>query len=127
MIRRGNVRWTYARSLPDVPSPILYEGLLYLVRNGGILTSLDPKAGTLIKQGRLPGAGREYYASPVAADSKLFLLSQEGKLTCVRAGREWEVLTVSDLGEECMVTPAIGEGRIYVRTRQALLCFGRKV
>ena len=105
---------------------MLYGGILYLVRGGGILTSLDPKAGTIIKQGRLPNAGGEYYASPVAADGKLFLLSREGRLTCVRAGREWEVLAVSGLEEECMATSAIGDGRIYVRTRQFLLCFGRK-
>lgn len=121
---RSNIQWTYSKSLPDVPAPVLYQGVLYIVRNGGILTALDPNTGTVLKQGRLPGASGSYYASPVAADGKLFLLGQEGKLTSVKAAREWEVLAVSDLGEDCMATPAIGNGRLYVRTRQSLMCFG---
>lgn len=122
---RSHVQWTYTKSLPDVPSTILYEGVLYLIRNGGIFTALDPQTGMPFKQGRIPGASGAYYASPIAADGKLFLLSQEGKLTVVKAGKEWEMLSVSNLGEDCMATPAIGNGRLYVRTRESLKCFGK--
>jgi outer membrane protein assembly factor BamB len=61
----------------------------------------------------------------VAADSKVFLLSEAGKLTVLKAAPEWEVLAVNDLEEEAYATPAISDGRIYVRTRSAVYCFGR--
>jgi len=121
----SHVCWKYKKSLPDVPSPLLYGGILYLIRNGGILTALDPETGTPTKQGRITDAGGEYYASPVAADGKVFLVNQDGKLATVKAGHDWEVLGVSDLGEECMATPALGDKRLLVRTRQTLFCFGK--
>jgi outer membrane protein assembly factor BamB len=124
-ISRSHVCWKYKKSLPDVPSPLLYGRILYLLRNGGILTALDPETGTPTKQERIPDAGGEYYASPVAADGKVFLLNQDGKLATVKAGHDWEVLGVSDLGEECMATPALGDKRLFVRTRQTLFCFGK--
>jgi outer membrane protein assembly factor BamB len=95
-----------------------------MVRDGGIITSLNPATGQLLKQGRSPEALGEYYASPVAADGKVFLASGEGKITVLNAAPEWEVLQVSDLGEEIRATPALNDGRIYVRTRTSLYCFG---
>jgi outer membrane protein assembly factor BamB len=95
-----------------------------MVRDGGIITSLNPATGQLLKQGRSPGALGEYYASPVAADGKVFLASGEGKMTVLKAAPEWEVLQVSDLDEEIRATPALSDGRIYVRTRSSVYCFG---
>jgi len=120
-----NVVWRYSKSLPNVPSPLLYRGVLYLVRDGGIATSLDPLTGTVFKQQRLKGALDQYYASPVAADSKVFVLSQGGRLSVLKAGPSWEVLMVNDMEDECFATPAIADGRIYVRTRSTLYCFGK--
>ena len=94
-----------------------------MVKTGGIVTSLDPATGKLLKEGRSPGALGEYYASPVAADGKVFLANTEGKITVLQAGAEWEVLGVNDIGEELHATPALSGGRIYVRTRGALYCF----
>lgn len=123
--RRGSlpestVRWTLKRNLPYVPSPLLYRGVIYLVKEGGIITSLDAATGSIHKQGRAPDAPGEYYASPVAADGKIYLLSEAGKATVLKAGPQWEVLSVNDLGEECTATPAMSDGRIFVRTRSAL-------
>ena len=84
--------------LPNVPSPVLYEGVLYIVKDGGILTSLDPATGKILKQARLAGAPGTYYSSPVAADGKIYTTSLEGKASVIRAGGEWEVLAVNDLG-----------------------------
>ena len=103
---------------------MLYQGVYYMVRDGGIITSLDPASGQLLKEGRTREALGEYYASPVAADGKLFLASVEGKMTILKAGAQWEVLGVTDLGEEIHATPALSDGRIYVRTHNALYCFG---
>lgn len=121
-----NVVWHYSKSLPNVPSPLLYHGVLYLVRDGGIATSLDPGTGKVLKQERLKGALEQYYASPVAADGKVFMLSQAGKLSVLKAGPNWEVLALNDMDEECFATPAIADGRLYVRTRTTLYCFGKR-
>ena len=94
-----------------------------MVKTGGIVTSLDAATGKLLKEGRAPGAPGEYYASPVAADGKVFITSTEGKISVIRAAGEWEVLGVNDMGEEVHATPALNEGRVYVRTRGAMYCF----
>ena len=106
------------------PAPLIYKDVYYMVRNGGIITSLDPATGRLLKEGRSRDAIGQYYASPVAADNKLFLASAEGKMTVLKAGAEWEILAVNDLGDEIHATPALSDGLIYVRTHSSLYCFG---
>lgn len=95
------IRWQFFRNIPDVPTPLLYGDSLYMVQNGGILSALDPVTGVVRKQGRLTGALGDYYASPVAADGKVYAANQEGKIAVVRAGAEWEVIAVNDMEEEC--------------------------
>ena len=99
--------------------------MLYLVRNGGIGTSLDPATGKVLKQGRLRDALEGFYASPVASDGKIYMVSDAGKAVVLRAGAEWEVLRTNDLGEDVYATPAIGAGRLYLRTASRLYCFER--
>ena len=118
------VRWRFKRNLPYVPAPLLYQNVLYMVKDGGIVTSLDPVTGELFKQGRAPNALGQYLASPVAAGGKVFLLSEEGKLTVLEASPQWTALATNDLEEECYATPAIADGRIFVRTRTTLYSFG---
>jgi len=120
-----HVLWSYDRSVPQVSSPLLYQGILYTVKDGGILTALDPEKGTVLKQARLRGAIDAYYSSPVAADGKLILVSETGKVSVVSAGRDWETVAVGDMEENCYATPAIADGRIYLRTKSALYCFGK--
>ena len=121
----GSVRWRFKKNLPYIPAPLIYQDVYFMVRTGGIITSLDPATGRLLKEGRSREALGQYYASPVAADNKVFLASEEGKVSVLKAGPEWEVLGVNDLGEEIHATPALSEGRIYVRTRSSLYCFGK--
>lgn len=118
--------WRYQKSLPNVPSPLLYKGVLYLMKEGGVLTALEASTGKVLKQARLQGALGDYFASPVAADDKIFTISHEGKLTVLRPGGDWEVLTTNDLGDECNATPAFADGRLYIRTHSTLYCFGRQ-
>jgi outer membrane protein assembly factor BamB len=118
-----HVLWSYGKLLPYVPSPLLYRGCLYLVKNGGILNCLDAATGKPLKQERLPGPG-DYYSSPVAGDGKVFFVSQRGDVSVISAGPDWKVLHRSKLGEEVFATPAIADGRIYLRTQNHLYCFG---
>jgi outer membrane protein assembly factor BamB len=119
-----NILWRHYKSLPNVPSPLLYRNVLYLMKEGGILTALDPATGRVLKQGRLKGALDFYYSSPVGADGKIFTASQEGHVSVIRAGADWEVLAVNDMDDEVYATPAPVDGRLYLRTRSALYCFG---
>ena len=114
------------KGLSDVPSPLYYRGELYIVRDGGILSSLDPQTGQLRRQIRLNGALDKYFASPVAADGRIYLMGQSGKLVTVRAGIEPALLSVHDLREECYTTPAVAHRSLYVRTREALYRYGAR-
>lgn len=120
-----NVLWRYRKSLPNVPSPLLYKGVLFLVKDGGVVTTLNPKTGEVLKQARLTGAIEQYWASPVGADGKVYMVSQACKVSVLRASGDWEVLKMNDLDDECFATPAIVDGRIYLRTRTGMWAFGR--
>ncbi|HEU0006202.1 MAG TPA: hypothetical protein VFS12_09455 [Terriglobia bacterium] len=121
----SHIKWRVTRLLSDVPSVLLYESVLYLVKKGGIATTLKPETGEILKQGRLKDALDSYYASPVAADGKVFFVSEAGKVAVVKAGgTDWQVMAVNDLGEQCYATPALADGRIYIRTRSSLCSFG---
>jgi outer membrane protein assembly factor BamB len=119
------IRWKYQRPVPQVPSTLLYQGSLFMVNDSGILISFDPATGNVIKQGRLKGAIDKYFASPVGADGKVYLISQDGTVSVVKAAGEWDTLAVNALGDEVFATPAIADGKIYVRTKSALYCFGK--
>jgi len=118
--------WRVKKNLPYIPAPLYYKNVLYLAKTGGIVTSFDPVTGKVLKEGRSTEAPGEYYASPIAADDKVFVASLDGKVTVLKAGAQWEVLGVNDIGEPIHATPALGGGRIYVRTRGAIYCFGAK-
>jgi outer membrane protein assembly factor BamB len=122
----SNLVWRYKKSFSQVITPLVYRNVLYLLKGGGIVTTLNPTTGEVLKTGRTKDAIDQYFASPVAADGKVFLLSHSGKVTVLKADPQWEVLAVNDLGEECQATPAIGGRSIYVRTAKALYSFSEK-
>ena len=116
--------WRYSRAVPQLPSPVHYGGRLYMINDGGIVTILDPVSGESLDQGRVEGAIDSYYASPVAADGKINLISELGKTAVLRPGPTLDVISVGDLDDLVYATPAIADGRIYVRTRGTLYAFG---
>jgi hypothetical protein len=124
-VSTSHVLWRYRKALPNTPSPLLYQGVIYLIRDG-IFTSLNPKNGEVYKQARLTGALGRYWSSPIAADGRIFVVSEDGKVVVLRAAPEWEILAVNNLDEDAFATPAILDGRIYVRTRAALYCFAKR-
>ncbi|MHC4178161.1 MAG: outer membrane protein assembly factor BamB family protein [Planctomycetota bacterium] len=122
---KAQVRWNYRKSVPYVPSPLVFDNVVYFVQDGGIVTAVNPEDGEILKRGRLKQGGRRFYASPVAADGKVFLLDTEGQMTVLRAGGQWEHLATNPLGEPCYATPALYRGHVYVRTSRTLYCFGQ--
>src|SRR5690606_7379819 len=74
--------WSYRRSVPQLPSPLVHEGVLYMLNDqGGLLVTLDPETGKVRTRGRLRDAVDNYFASPVAADGKVFFVSETGIVT----------------------------------------------
>lgn len=119
-----HVLWRFDKSLPDVPSPLVYQGVVFLFRNGGIATTLNAETGKVLKQARLTGALDDYYASPVGADGKVYIASEQGKVVVLRAAGDWEILAINDFDSEIYATPAISEGRMFIRTRDTLYAIG---
>jgi outer membrane protein assembly factor BamB len=118
-----NVVWRYEKFTPFCASPLFYQDRIFIVKDGGILTCLDAASGMPYKSGRVKGTSN-YYASPVAGDGKIYLLRQRGTLSVVSAADQWQVIHSAEFGEECFATPALLDGRIYLRTSRHLYCFG---
>src|SRR4029453_11829784 len=103
------IRWRYQKPVPQVPSTLLYKGVLYMINDSGILLSFDPASGKVIKQGRLHGAIDKYFSPPVAADDKVILIGQGGQVSVLKAAGDWDVLKVNELDDEVFATPAIAD------------------
>lgn len=120
---KPEVIWRENTSIPEVPSPLLYKGRLFLIRNGGVLSCLDALTGKMIYRARV-GAPGAYFSSPVAADGRVYLASSEGVVTVIAADSDQlKVLAKNEVGEETIATPAMAGGAIYVRTARELWAF----
>ena len=119
----AELAWQQTRGVPECPSPLYYDGRVYLVKNGGMVSCIDAATGELKYQER-SGARGPFYASPVAGDGKIYTASARGVITVLAAGDELKVLASNDLGERIMATPALVGGRVFVRTEEALYAFG---
>src|ERR1700736_1184127 len=122
----SNLVWKYQRSVPQLPSLVVYRDVVYMLNDRGVLTTLDAATGEMLRQDRVRGLSDNYYASPVAGDGKIFLASHNGVVAVLRAGGEQELLAANALNEEVFGTPALADGRLYVRTVSALYCFGMR-
>ena len=121
-----HVAWKFTRGLPYVPSPLLYQSRVYIVKDGGMATCVDAKTGQpFYTQERLKAAG-SYYASPVAADGRIYVVSLDGKVTVFKAGGETpEILHQVDFKERIAATPALVGNQLYLRTATKLYAFGK--
>ena len=120
----AKIAWREDTSIPEVPSPLLYSGRLFMVRNGGVITCLDALTGKLIYRNRTGTTGG-YFASPVEAGGRIYLVSGDGVVTVIAAGKDrFEVLAHNELGEDVFSSPAIAGRVIYIRTAGSLFAFG---
>ena len=97
------------------------------MRNGGILSALDLETGAVQKEGRLRNAIGEYFASPVGTNGRILTLSRACGLTWIKAAPNWEVLSSSELGDECFATPALAHDGVFIRTSTAIYRFADRV
>ncbi|MGQ9770664.1 MAG: outer membrane protein assembly factor BamB family protein [Thermogutta sp.] len=116
------ILWRYEGNNPDSPAPVYYDGFLYLAADNGIVQCLDARTGELKWRERL---GREFKASPLAAEGRIYFLDTSGRCTVVRAGAMFNVLSVNKVEDRTIASPAVSDGRIFIRGRKSVYCVGR--
>jgi len=110
----------------NLVSPLVIDKQLFVVKKGGISSSFSTESGeALWEQTRIRNIG-DYYASPVAGDGKIYVVGENGFCVVLKAGTRLDILAKNDLGESCLATPSIADGRLYFRTRNTLYCIGEK-
>jgi outer membrane protein assembly factor BamB len=119
------VLWKYSKGTAYVPSPIVYGEFVYLVTDKGLVTCLDLETGAVRYEGGRPPTPASFMASPVAYDGKILLFSEDGETHVLKAGPRHEVLRTNALGEPIYATPALANGRIYIRAAGHLYAIGR--
>lgn len=121
-ITKTHVRVLVKKQIPEVPSPLVHQGRVYLVADGGRVNCLDAKSGKKLFLKRLPATG-SYYASPIAVGDNIYLTSIQGVITVLQAGDEYRDIATNNLSERILATPAAVDGALYVRTQQYLYAF----
>jgi outer membrane protein assembly factor BamB len=120
-VSRTHVDWRAPSGASYVPSILVYEGLVYVTNEIGVVTCADAGTGERVWQHRLGGV---FFASPVAGDGKVYLVSETGEAYVLRAGRRADVLAINDLGERFLASPAIAAGRLFLRSDRTLFAVG---
>ena len=118
------VAWSKQRGGPYMPTPVVYGDYFYTCSNQGVLAAYNAKTGERAYQERIGGKGGAFTSSPVAADGKIYLSSEDGDVFVVKAGPKYELLATNPVGEVMMATPAISDGLVIVRGINHLFAFG---
>ncbi len=117
-----NIAWEYSKDVPMMASFIYVNPRLYAVSEGGVVTCFEAATGKVLWREKLEG---HYAASPIWTEGRIYLLSDEGDTTVIEDGNQFKVLAKNSLGEPCQSSPAIANGRIYLRTEKNLFCIGK--
>jgi outer membrane protein assembly factor BamB len=120
------VAWSRQQRGPYMPTPLVYGNVLYVIGNAGIFDCYELESGKEIYRQRLAHQGGGFSASPVAADGRIYLSSEDGDIFVVKAGTAYELLATNGMGERLMATPALSSGRMFVRGERHLFAIGRK-
>jgi outer membrane protein assembly factor BamB len=120
-VTKSHIEWHVASGASYVPSIVYYEGLLYMTNDVGVVTCSDARTGERIWRHRLDGV---FFASPVAGDGKIYMVSELGETFVLRAGRTAEVIATNDLGERFIASPAVAQGRLFLRSDGTLFAVG---
>jgi outer membrane protein assembly factor BamB len=122
----SHIAWSKMRGGPYMPTPILYGPHFYTCSNSGILACYEAATGKEVYKERIGSGSDSYTASPVAADGRLYLTSEQGQVRVVKAGPKFELLAVNAMDDYVMATPAISNGCLFVRSQHYLVALGRK-
>jgi outer membrane protein assembly factor BamB len=124
-VTKTHVLWKETKGVPEVPSPLVCQGRVYLIRSGGLLVCRELESGKLVYENRIDSPGG-YFASPVLADGCLYLASDRGTVTVVRAGDALEVVSRNEFQEPILASPAIVEGTLFLRSDKHLWALREK-
>jgi outer membrane protein assembly factor BamB len=120
-----SVAWARTGRGSYMPTPLIYQGILYVLANNGLFDAYDLKTGEEIYRQRLPLVGSGFSASPIAADGKIYLSNEDGDMLVIAAGPEFKHIGTNSMGELLMATPALSEGRMFVRSVSSLFAIGK--
>lgn len=120
-----NIAWSRQKIGSYMPTPLIYQGLLYVLKNDGILSCYELATGAEKYMQRIPHQGSGFSGSPVASDGRLYLPSEDGDIFIVKAGARFELLGKNSVGQLLMATPAISGGMMFVRAENDLFAIGR--
>jgi outer membrane protein assembly factor BamB len=121
-ITATNLVWREIKAVPEVPSPLYYDGLIYMIKNGGIASCMNAITGELQYRQRL-GASGTYFSSPIAANGKIYIASRKGIISVFEAGEQLNILAKNEIEEDIFATPAVLDNTLYVRTTKHLYAF----
>jgi outer membrane protein assembly factor BamB len=122
----AGVAWSYPRDGGYMCTPLVYRGLVYIVKFNGVLNVYDAKTGEKKFQERFAGGTSAFTASPVASDGKVYFANEDGQVFVLKASPTYELLSTNDMGGAVLATPAISEGRLLFRTQKDLIAIGLK-
>ena len=120
------VVWSRTGRGSYMPTPLIYNGVLYVLSNNGTFDAYNLKTGEELYRQRLPVIGSGFSASPVAADGKIYLSNEDGEIIVVAAGQKFSHIATNTMGELLMATPALSDGVMYVRSAGSLFAVGKK-
>jgi outer membrane protein assembly factor BamB len=121
-----SIAWSRRGRGSYMPTPLIYKGLLYVLSNNGVFDAYTLRTGEEVYRQRLPQVGNGFSASPVAADDKIYLSSEDGEMLVIAAGPEFKHIATNSMGEPLMATPALSDGVMYVRSAATLSAIGNK-
>ena len=122
-VTASHMTWHVPTGAPYIPSLVLYDGLLYMASEAGVVSAVDARTGERVWQERIGGV---FTASPVAGDGKIYLVSETGETVVLRAGRTPEVLARNTLDGHFVASPAIASGLLYLRADDVLIAVGSR-
>ncbi len=125
-VTESHASWSANSHIPEIPSPLLHDGILYLIRAGGVLAAMDATNGEMFYRERVDALGGQCAASPVCANDHVYLVSTPGVISVVATGKNFREIHSHELGEPTETTPAIDRNSIYIRTEKHLIAFRSK-
>ena len=122
----ASVAWSKTGRGSYMPTPLIYKGLVYVLANNGVFDAYNLRTGEEVYRQRLPQVGNGFSASPVAADDKIYLSSEDGDVLVIAAGPTFKHIATNSMGESLMATPALSDGVMYLRSAKHLFAIGKK-
>ncbi len=119
LLSQDKILWQYAKNTPDSPSPVVCNGLLFMAADNGIVQCLDIVTGELCWRERM---GREFKASPITAENRVYFLDTSGRCTVVEASRDFRPLATNEIPDRMLASPVVSDGNLLLRGRERLYC-----